>query len=96
MAKGYLVANVSVTDAAGYQEYRSQVQAVVEQHGGRFLVRGGAIERKENAGGLDRVVVLEFPSMERARAFYDSAAYAPLLALRGRTARSDVVLVEGV
>ena len=95
MAKGYLIANITVTDTDGYQEYRRQVLPVVERYGGRFLVRGGAVSRVENGDGFDRVVVLEFDSIEAARKFYDSPDYAPLLKLRQETTRSQVILVEG-
>ena len=93
--KGYLIANIAVSDAAGFEAYRSQVPAVIAQHGGRYLVRGGAVQQVERGDSFERLVVIEFPSLEAARRFYGSAAYAPLLALRERTTRSEVVLVEG-
>jgi uncharacterized protein (DUF1330 family) len=71
------------------------VPSVIARHGGRYLVRGGTLERLENADGFNRVVVLEFPSLEAARAFYHSADYAPLLKLRGDSTESQAVLVEG-
>jgi len=92
----YLFASVEVTDPAGYEEYRRQVPAVIEAYGGRYLVRGGAAERLEGEGMLDRLVILEFPDMARLKAFYQSAQYQPLLAIRRRTARSNLVAVEGV
>lgn len=95
MTKGYLIANLEVTDAAGFERYRAEVPAVIERFGGRYLVRGGALEAKEDAGRFKRVVVLEFETIERARQFYESDAYAPLLALRAASTRSEVVLVEG-
>jgi uncharacterized protein (DUF1330 family) len=58
-------------------------------------VRGGALERLEDADGFNRVVVLEFPSLEAARTFYHSADYAPLSKLRAESTVSQVVLVEG-
>ena len=63
--------------------------------GGRYAVRGGAMERLENAEGFTRLVVLEFPSLDAARAFYFSPEYAPLLKLRMETTESQVVLVDG-
>jgi uncharacterized protein (DUF1330 family) len=71
------------------------VPSVIARHGGRYLVRGGTLERLENADGFNRVVVLEFPSLEAAHAFYHSADYAPLLKLRGDSTESQAVLVEG-
>ena len=91
----YLIANITVTDPERYQHYRAQVPAVVAQYGGRFLVRAGAVHPVEGEFGLDRFVVIEFPSLEAARQFYDSPEYAPLLKLRMDTTRSQVAFVEG-
>ncbi len=92
---GYVVAEVEVTDPATYEEYRKRVPAIVAQYGGRYLVRGGAVEKKEGAWEPKRLVVLEFPSLEQARKWYHSPEYAPVLALRLKAARSKVLLVEG-
>jgi uncharacterized protein (DUF1330 family) len=92
---GYLIANVKVTDPEGFERYRAGVPAVIAQYGGRYAVRGGAMERLENADGFNRMVVLEFPSLDAARAFYFSLEYAPLLKLRSETTESQVMLVDG-
>jgi uncharacterized protein (DUF1330 family) len=92
---GYLIANLKVTDPEGFDRYRAGVPAVIAQYGGRYAVRGGTMDRLENAEGFDRVVVLEFPSLDAARAFYHSPEYAPLLKLRIETTESQVVLVDG-
>ncbi len=73
----------------------AQVPAVIAQYGGRFLVRAGAIHPREGDLGLDRFVIIEFPSLDVAQRFYDSPEYAPLLKLRMETTRSHVALVEG-
>ncbi|WP_376093243.1 DUF1330 domain-containing protein [Roseomonas sp. CCTCC AB2023176] len=92
----YLIANVTVTDMDRYQQYRAGVGPVVERFGGRFLVRAGTIHPVEDDLGFDRCVVLEFPSLDALRTFYDSPDYAPLLALRLESTRSRVMFVEGV
>lgn len=92
----YLLANLTVRDAQKFEAYRQGVPAVIARFGGRYLVRGGMVEAKEGDPGLNRVVVLEFPGMAEARAFYDSAEYAPLLALRLDAADGTVALVEGI
>ena len=92
---GYLIANIKVTDPEGFERYRAGVPAVIAQFGGRYLVRGGAMERVENAEGFNRVIILEFPSLAAARAFYDSPEYAPLLKLRLETTESQAVMIEG-
>ena len=96
MAKGYVIANISVEDPAGYEGYRSQTAAIIEKYGGRFLVRGGAIEAKEGEPATGRLVVLEFPSVEAARIFYDSPEYQAILPIRFRNASSTLIIVEGV
>ena len=92
----YVVAEVDVIDAAGYEEYRRDVPATIAAYGGRFLVRGGANEAFEGAPLKGRLVVLEFPTMERLRAWYRSAEYAPLIETRKRCTNTRLVAVEGV
>jgi|SRR5579864_9233596 len=92
---GYLIANIDVKNTAIFDQYRSRVAPLIAQYGGRYLVRGGAVASVEGALPLKRLVILEFPSLEKARAFYDSADYAPLIALRKEGAECDIVLVEG-
>ncbi len=92
----YLVARITVHDEAGFADYRDRVTPVIAAHGGRYVVRGGALEALEGEAPPGRLVIVEFPSMEAARVFYRSAEYAPVLQLRLESAASDVVLVEGL
>jgi len=91
----YLIAHVDVTNPEGYEEYRAQVPAVIAAYGGRYLVRGGACEVLEGSGASGRRVVLEFASMAKLKAFWDSPEYRPLRDLRERNATSTIVAVEG-
>jgi uncharacterized protein (DUF1330 family) len=91
----YIIAEVEVTDPATYATYRAQTPGVVERHGGRFIVRGGAAETLEGAGPPGRLVVLEFPDAAAARRFYDSPEYQAIVGIRHRAATSRVMLVEG-
>ncbi|HVL71585.1 MAG TPA: DUF1330 domain-containing protein [Beijerinckiaceae bacterium] len=91
----YLIANVDVHDPAAFARYREAVTPLIAKFGGRYLVRGGAVENKEGDLGLKRLVVLEFPDMAAARAFYDSPEYAPVLKMREEAATSSLALVEG-
>jgi uncharacterized protein (DUF1330 family) len=93
---GYLIVELDVHDAAAFEEYRKQVPATIAKYGGRYLVRGGTCETVEGDWNPKRVVVLEFPSVEQARKFYDSPDYGPQKALRFRSASSKAILVEGV
>lgn len=92
----YLIADVEVTDPVGYADYSRDIVATVAPFEGRYLVRGGATEVLEGDWHPRRTIVIEFPSAAHLRAWYHSPAYAPLKALRERTANSRLVLVEGV
>jgi len=93
----YLHAHLEVTDPVGYEDYRRQVPAMIAAHGGRYLVRGGAATRLEGDGPpLQRQVILEFPDMAALMAFYRSPEYQPLIALRQRCSRGEIVVIEGV
>jgi uncharacterized protein (DUF1330 family) len=92
----YLIANVDVKDAATFEEYRKQVPATIAKHGGKYLVRGGRVERLEGSWNPARLVVLEFPSLEQARRWYDSDDYRGPKALRMKCTLTDAIFVDGV
>ena len=92
----YVIADVNVTDPGLYADYTKIVTATVEKYGGRFVVRGGAVDVREGGWKPARLVVLEFPTMEQAHKWYDSPEYAPALALRLRAASAKLIFVEGV
>ena len=91
----YVIAEVNVTDPQLFAEYGKGVPATIAAYGGKYLVRGGRTETREGGWGPKRMVVLEFPSMERARAWYESAEYKPFLAMRLKAAQSKMIFVEG-
>ena len=92
----YVIAEVDVQDAALFEEYRKIVPGTIAKYDGKYLVRGGTSETKEGGWTPKRVIVLEFPTMSRAREWYHSADYAPALAMRLKAAKSRMILVEGV
>ncbi len=92
----YLIVDLTVTDPAGFEEYRKQVPATIAKYGGKYLVRGGQTVRLEGSWEPDRIIVLEFPSLDAARRWYDSEEYQGPKALRLRSARADAIFVEGV
>ena len=92
----YCVVDIlEILDPAKMDAYRQQVAATVDRYGGRYIARGGAFEVKEGHWRPVFPVILEFPTMERLRSWYDSAEYAPLLALRLAAARCNLVFVDG-
>ncbi len=92
----YVLAIIEVTDPSGYQEYARQVPTTAAKYGGRYLARGGTLEVKEGDWPARRVAILEFPSLERARQWYDSPEYAPLKAIRQANSRGRIAIVEGL
>ena len=92
----YLIVDLTVTDPAGFEEYRRQVGPTLEQYGARYVVRGGAHERLEGDWQPNRLVVIEFPSREAARRWYDSEEYRGPKAVREKTARTNLILVDGI
>jgi len=92
---GYVIAEVEVTDPVQFEKYRQGVPATVAAFGGRYIVRGGAITSLEGGWNPKRLIILEFPDVATAKAWYDSPAYQPLLAQRGTCARSRLIIVEG-
>jgi uncharacterized protein (DUF1330 family) len=92
----YVVVNVEVLDPVHYQDYVKAVPATLAAYGGRFLVRGGKAETLEGTYQPRRFVIIEFESVERARAWWSSAEYAAPKALRQSIARTDLLIVEGV
>jgi len=92
----YLIAQVNVTDPETFAQYSSRVPGVIEQYGGRYLVRGGSTEAVEGSWAPARLVVVEFPSMEQLKRFYHSDEYAPLIELRNQSAHTDLTFVEGI
>jgi uncharacterized protein (DUF1330 family) len=93
----YVIADVSSdTDPEKLIEYRRRNTPIVEAHGGRFIVRGGAIDVLEGDWESLRLVVIEFPDMDAARAWYTSDEYAPLIKLRQSASKTRIIAVEGV
>ncbi|HYR69927.1 MAG TPA: DUF1330 domain-containing protein [Candidatus Acidoferrum sp.] len=92
----YIIADVTVTDPAAMEEYRKRVPATLARYGGRFVVRGGAHQSVEGDWKPTRLVVLEFPSMEQAKRWYDSEEYREPKAMRLRAGRTNLVMVDGV
>jgi uncharacterized protein (DUF1330 family) len=92
----YVVVEVTVKDAETYERYKQLAPSSIGLYGGRYVVRGGATEVLEGTWSPARLVLLEFPSVERARAWWNSPEYAPAKALRQASASTDMVLVEGL
>jgi uncharacterized protein (DUF1330 family) len=91
----YIIADVEVTDPTQYEDYKKLSTAAMQAHGAEVLVRGGRTEPLEGRAP-HRVIVLRFPSVEAARAFYDSPEYARARAARAGAAIMNMFIVEGL
>ena len=92
----YVIVNDEIQDQGAFSEFRERIGATVEAHGGRYLVRGGNVEVVEGTWSADRVVVVEFDDVGAAKAWLDSTEYNELKELRQRSAKANVIVVEGV
>ncbi|MFV0526820.1 MAG: DUF1330 domain-containing protein [Acidimicrobiales bacterium] len=92
----YCVVRVHVTDPERYEDYKKLSPGAVAAYGGKFLVRGGATETVEGEDESRRVVIVEFPDLEAARAFASSPEYGEAREVRSGAADVQMVLVDGV
>lgn len=93
----YVVGRVTVSDPSWIEDYIPAVQALVESHGGKYLVRSPDFDVVESAGEPPTVVVvIEFPSRDAAQAFYQSAEYQPWIEARKAGAETELILIDGL
>jgi uncharacterized protein (DUF1330 family) len=94
--KAYIIVDVTIHDQSVYEQYRKLTPDSLIPFGGKFLVRGGDTETLEGTWEPGRVVVLEFPSKEQAKAWWSSEQYEVAKKIRQRSAYTQMILVEGV
>ena len=92
----YVAVQIDVRDATTYERYKELAPPSIAAYGGRYLVRGGATTTLEGDWSPARFVILEFPSVEQARRWWDSREYAEAKALRQASASTQMLLVEGL
>jgi len=91
----YIIVRVNVTNWDQYKEYTKVTPGVIEKFGGRFLVRGGEIITLEGPEESQRIVIVEFPSLEKAKEFYYSKEYTEAKRLREGAATASFLLIDG-
>ncbi len=96
LARAHVIALVEVTDPVHYEDYRKAVLPTIEQYGGRFIARGGRVDVLEGEWAPRRVVIVEFASMQQARAWWESDEYAGPKKVRQQHSRGTLIAVEGV
>jgi uncharacterized protein (DUF1330 family) len=92
----YFIADIEVLDASGYEQYRTAAAPTVAQYGGKYIVRGGQHQVLEGDWRPNRLVVLEFESVEAAQRWYASPEYGEAKKHRERSARMNAILVQGM
>ena len=92
----YVIVDIEIRDPVMYEEYRRMAPPSIAVYGGRYIVRGGEVDVLEGDWRPPRLVVLEFPTIERARAWWSSAEYAPAKAIRQACAHAEMVVVAGI
>ena len=92
----YVIVEITVTDTKVYEEYRKLTPASLLPFDGRFVVRGGHTETLEGDWQPERIVVIEFPTMKKAKAWYHSDVYTSAKQIRMRSAKTKMIVVEGV
>jgi len=92
----YVIADIEVLDPVAYEEYKRLASPTPAQFGGRYIVRGAPVQIVEGEWSPRRLVILEFPSLAQAKAWYESEEYSQARAIRHQSARSNLIFVEGV
>ena len=91
----YVIVEVSIHDPVQYEDYKKLTPASIAAYDGKFIVRGGKTETLEGGWQPERIVVLEFPTAEKAKQWWNSPEYAPAKAIRQQTAETKMIVVEG-
>jgi uncharacterized protein (DUF1330 family) len=92
----YVIVQIDIHDAKTYERYKELAPPSITAYGGRYLARGGRTDALEGEWTPSRLVILEFPTMERARAWWASPEYAEAKALRQASASAQMVAIEGL
>ena len=92
----YVIVEVEVNEPVEYEAYKSLTPPSIAAYGGKFVVRGGKTETLEGDWEPQRIVVVEFPSVEIAREWWHSEEYAEAKSIRQRTAKTKMLVVEGI
>ena len=92
----YVIADITVNDPERYDEYKKLAPPAIAAYGGKYLARGGKSEKLEGNWEHDRIIILEFESLETAKKFIHSPEYSEARALRHKTASSNMIVVEAL
>ena len=91
----YVIVDVEINDAKAYDDYKKLTPASIAAYDGKFIVRGGKTETLEGDWDPERIVMLEFPSVEKAKEWWNSNEYLPAKEIRQRSSNTKMIVVEG-
>ena len=91
----YVLVELSIYDQELYDEYKKLTPLTIKAYGGRFVIRGGKAEHLEGDWDPERIVLLEFPSVERAKEWWNSEEYTRARLIRQRAAHTNMIILEG-
>ena len=92
----YVLVNIEITDPDGFKQYQARFPQLMAAHGGKYIARGGKVERVEGSWLPHRMILMEFPSLEHVQRLLASPEYKDVQALRARSTNSDLLVIEGV
>lgn len=94
--KAYIIVDVTIHNPSRYEDYKKLTPGSLVPYDGKFIVRGGPSETVEGDWQPGRIVIIEFPSKEKAKAWWSSEGYEPAKAIRQSTSHTKMILVEGI
>ena len=92
----YVFVEIEIFDQELYEEYKKMTPNTIKSYGGKFIVRGGQVEHLEGDWHPERIVLLEFPSVEKAQEWWESESYTRARLVRQRSAETKMIILEGV
>ncbi|MDC1096200.1 DUF1330 domain-containing protein [Pelagibacteraceae bacterium] len=95
MNKGYWVARVNIADAEAFKNYASRAKQAIEKFGGKYVTRGGKFSIIEGKHEFERNVIVEFPSVEKAKECYNSKEYQEAKSFRDGKSDFNAIIIEG-
>lgn len=92
----YIIVEVNITDPVAYEEYKQLTPAAIAAYDGKFIIRGAQAETLEGDWNPERIVVLAFPSVERAKEWWNSELYTTAKVIRQRAAKTKMIVIQGL
>jgi len=96
MPAGYVIVQLKITDPENYNEYVQKVPEVIKKYGGEYLARGGEHQVVEGVDKFPRIVIIKFPSYEKALEWYNSEEYKPIKQIRLDNSEGINIIIKDI